>query len=178
MNKAFDTETMLQLIPLIYDAALDDGLWIPLVDKLGKLVGASSNLLFSPQPLNESVFQLAGFMDADSWGLYQSYYCFQDAWVISAIEQGLLKQGAILHGDQGISRQDLRKTEIYNDFIKPQMAAEVIMSSILFDETTPESSPPMFLSFYRPPNAESFSAQDEALLRPLLPHLVGVDKIN
>lgn len=178
MSKAFDNETHLQLIPLIYDAALDDELWVPLIDRLGKLVGASSNLLFSPQPLNESVFQLAGFMDADLWGLYQSYYCFQDAWIIGVIEQGLLKQGAILHGDQGIARRDFRKTEIYNDFIRSKMDAEVVMCSVLFDETTPEHSPPMFLSFYRSPGRDSFNQEDAAMIRPLLPHLQRALKIR
>jgi DNA-binding CsgD family transcriptional regulator/PAS domain-containing protein len=170
-----DDENLNTLIQQIYDAALDDALWPPLIDELALLINAPASLFYSPRSAeNSETFALSPCQhaDMDAWDDYESYFWQHDVWARDAREKGLMQHGAILHGDQIIERRTFRQTEFYCDLLKPKQAGmEVLMSAILFDESTPEQSPPMHLSFFKMAFADAFSQQDERLIRHVLPHL-------
>jgi DNA-binding CsgD family transcriptional regulator len=85
-----------------------------------------------------------------------------------------MKRGDIIQSDQVIERRAFRQTEMYCDFIKPMHGGMgVNLVATLFDESTPDQSPPMALSFCKSSSAEAFTQQDERLIRHLLPHMQG-----
>jgi DNA-binding CsgD family transcriptional regulator/PAS domain-containing protein len=163
------------LIQQIYDAALDDALWPPVIREITQLINAADSTLFSPRlDQNSDPFTLSSYEHAgiEVWADYASYYWQHDVWANEIINQNLAQTGVLIHGDQIIERNAFRQTEIYNDFFIPKLGGvEVIMGAVLCDASVPEHSPPMFLSFYKTSLAEAFTQQDEALVRHLLPHL-------
>jgi len=168
-------ENINALIQRIYDAALDDMLWIPVISELARFIHAMDSQLFSPRvAINVQPFLLSPSASADSnyWRYYDTYYWQHDVWAIRAKERGLLQKGVIVHGDQLIERCAFRQTEMHCDFLKPlQGGVEAFMGTVLFDGSAPEQSPPIFLSFYKTAFAEAFTPQDERLVRYLMPHL-------
>ncbi|MBL1262683.1 helix-turn-helix transcriptional regulator [Methylomicrobium sp. RS1] len=163
------------LIQQIYDAALEDALWPALIHELALLIQASDSLLFSlPGSSHQTPFILAPLThaDADAWADYASYYRQHDIWMLETKKQGLMRPGAIIHSDRLVERRAFRQSEIYRDLLKPKLGgAEVNMGLVMLDEPLQDQSPPLFLSLYKSAFDETFTAQDEGLIRHLLPHL-------
>jgi hypothetical protein len=162
------------LIQQIYDAALEDALWPALIHELALLIRASDSLLFSlPDSTHQTPFILAPLIhaDADAWADYASYYRQHDIWMLETKKQGLMRTGTVIHSDQLIERRAFRQSEIYRDLLKPKLGgAEVNMGIVILDESLQDQSPPLFLSLYKSAFDETFTAQDEGLIRHLLPH--------
>jgi DNA-binding CsgD family transcriptional regulator/PAS domain-containing protein len=170
-----DDEKLNMLVQRIYDAALDDALWPAVIREVKRLIKASDSTLYSPRlDENSKPFTLSPFeqVGIEAWTDYESYYWQHDVWVNEIIRQNLAQTGIISHGDHLIERNAFRQTVIYNDFLMPKLGrVEVVMGAVVCDASQPEQSPPMYLSFYNTTFAESFTQQDEALVRHLLPHL-------
>lgn len=160
------------LIGAIYDAATDDALWTPAIGRVMELIGADQSALFSLHVgLNGYVpILLNQYVSDDVWNLYWAYYWQCDIWSQRMQATGQLRVGNVVHGDQLLERREFRRTEIYADYARPN-GVETLMCSLLFDGNTPAEPPMMALNLYRPPQAETFSQEDEAFLRVLIPHL-------
>lgn len=175
MSMSIDDEKLNTLIQRIYDAALDDALWPLLIHELALIINAADSVLFSPCNANNGQLVMLSPLenaDVDAGEAYEAYYWQHDVWTNEVIKRGLAQRGVIVHGDQLIERSAFRKTEFYCDLLKPkQNGVEVNMSTLVFDQSTPEQSPPMVLSFYKTSFDEAFTQQDERLVRHLLPHL-------
>lgn len=168
-----DHEKLNALILRIYDAALDDEQWSLLIRDLTRLFNAEDSILFgSPDIGNDRMLVLSPMINADinAPAAYESYFWKHDIWKAGAAQHGLAHRGAIFHGDQFIERNAFRNTEIYRDFFKPMMNGTGVVLTAVIEEATREQPMPLVLSFYKSLSAESFTQQDEQLIRKLIPH--------
>lgn len=175
MNNSIDQQQLNNWIEVIYEAALNDSLWKPLMNQIGRKIGASECHFFSPR-LNPSdqPFMLTSFegLNTEIWKNYEDYFWQHDIWAIDAIKNGYLKQGTLFAGDQLITPSNFRNTEIFSDFFKPNFGAyDTVITLVVFDDKTPDQSPCTALNFYKPSHSASFNDKDFQLLRYLKPHL-------
>ncbi|MBS0425427.1 MAG: PAS domain-containing protein [Proteobacteria bacterium] len=166
-------EKLSALILRIYDAALDDEQWALLIRDLTHLFNAEDSILFgSPDIGNDRMLVLSPMINADTNApaAYESHFWKHDIWKASAAQYGFAHRGAIFHGDQFIERNAFQNTEIYCDFFKPMMNGTGVVLTAVIEEATQEQPMPLVLSFYKSLSAESFTQQDEQLIRKLMPH--------
>ena len=165
-----DSPDWLELIGVIYDAALDDALWTPAIKGIMEQVGASQSWMITPIIAQaDSPQMLAQHAAEDLWPLYMAYYWQRDQWGQNGARMGLLRSGTLFHGDEAIPRNEFRHTEIYEDLLKPR-DIEIFLCATLFGGT-PEQPTPTCLSLFRRPGAEAFSSRDEQIVQHLLAHL-------
>lgn len=168
-----DDEKLSALILRIYDAALDDAQWALLIRDLTHLFNAEDSILFgSPDIGNDRMLVLSPMINADTNApaAYESHFWKHDIWKAGAAQYGFAHRGAIFHGDQFIERNAFQNTEIYCDFFKPMMNGTGVVLTAVIEEATQEQPMPLILSFYKSLYAESFTQQDEQLIRKLIPH--------
>lgn len=166
-------EKLSALILRIYDAALDDEQWALLIRDLTYFLNAEDSILFgSPDIGNDRMLVLSPMINADidAPAAYESHFWKHDIWKAEAAQHGLAHRGAIFHGDQFIERNAFQNTEIYCDFFKPMMNGTGVVLTAVIEEATREQPIPLVLSFYKSLSAESFTQQDEQLIRKLIPH--------
>lgn len=175
MNKSIDQQQLNNWIEAIYEAALDDSLWKPLMNQIAHKIGASECHFFSPRLTpSDQPFMLTSFegLNTEIWKHYEDYFWQHDVWAIDAIKNGYFKQGTLFAGDQLITPSNFRNTEIFSDFFKPNFGAyDTVITLVVFDDKTPDQSPCTALNFYKPSHSESFNDKDFQLLRYLEPHL-------
>ncbi|MGI9212403.1 MAG: helix-turn-helix transcriptional regulator [Methylococcaceae bacterium] len=161
-----------ELVGAIYDAALDDALWTPAIGGIMELVGASQSMLFSPavNPATSQPFLLNQHIQPDLWNLYTQHYWRYDIWSQRAIQANLFSQGACARGEALVSREELRRTEVYQDCLR-LMDVEVFLSNVLFDDSKPELAPRTHLTLFRSVGTADFGQHDERFIRRLSPHL-------
>lgn len=168
-----DHEKLNALILRIYDAALDDEQWALLIRDLTRLLNAEDSILFgSPDTGNDRMLVLSPMINADisAPAAYESHFWKHDIWKAGAAQHDLAHRGAIFHGDQFIERNAFQNTEIYCDFFKPMMNGTGVVLTAVIEEATREQPMPLVLSFYKSLSADSFTQQDEQLVRKLIPH--------
>lgn len=171
-----DHEKLNALILRIYDAALDDEQWALLIRDLTRLLNAEDSILFgSPDTGNDRMLVLSPMINADisAPAAYESHFWKHDIWKAGAAQHGLAHRGAIFHGDQFIERNAFQNTEIYCDFFKPMMNGTGVVLTAVIEEATREQPMPLVLSFYKSLSADSFTQQDEQLVRKLIPLFSG-----
>lgn len=171
---ALSLELANSFIASIYEAALDSKLWPEIVGQLANALKAEESLMFSPRLSKESNYLFLSphqHIDPSHWREYDTYYWQLDVWAMECVRKGLLYNGSVVHGDDLIERDQLRKTEIYNDMYKPHMMGiEVVMGACVLDKISPSESTPFFLNFFRTSSAPSFDRNEEQFIRLLLPH--------
>jgi DNA-binding CsgD family transcriptional regulator len=111
--------------------------------------------------LNESVR-----LSPDGIDVYQRYFHALDPWAKATGQRGLGKAGAVLNGDQLISFRDLTRTEYYADYARKHELVRMLAGVVI--ARGPVLS---VISVLRSEEAKPFGAEEEQLLRLLMPHL-------
>ena len=116
--KASNTQ-ILDLIELVYDAAIDPTQWRVFLDKLTDLTGGGSGALFFQDALSRDRAEMMHYnnFDPDMMAAYETHYAATNPWV-EAVEEhqsGTLHTSAML-----IENKQLGKTEFFNDWLHPQ----------------------------------------------------------
>jgi DNA-binding CsgD family transcriptional regulator/PAS domain-containing protein len=153
-----------EFVGSIYDTALDPDAWPTMLDRLADLLTAPSGAaiisynsrshvpaLFYPRARPEYLHNFLGYWASRCviWQLSKNH-----------------PMGAVMTPEMFISREEYRRTDIFNEWFKPQ-AAEVIMGAKLLIEG-PVSA---VLWVLRPDSKGDFDGAEIRLFAALIPHL-------
>jgi DNA-binding CsgD family transcriptional regulator len=152
-----------ELIGLIYEAALDRSLWPTVADRLADLMGATVCQISSYDGTTGAANEIAPRVPPEATQSYLDHRVHHNPFV----EAGLrLSVGELFTSDDLVTKPELARTAIYNEFFAPLELDEAIGARLIADDTFWAS-----LGVWRPARLEPFNVADGALLRELIPHL-------
>ena len=106
-----------RLIELIYEAPLNDD-WQPVVEQLSEMMDRVHVHIFGHDTRTQTLMALqCNMYDPDQLSLYDRYYHERNAWLPGVARS---KVGVATSSDNYIPTDELKKTEFYNDWIRPQ----------------------------------------------------------
>ncbi len=154
------------LVELIYEAALSPKLWQSVFDETCRLlglhaVGAMHSRVEAGRPPAFSLMGLSGVPGA-VFADYRDNYASRDTNLVYARRQPV---GTIYGEPLGFSRESMRRSEIFNDFLRPN-GADCPMVAVL-GKDGPEVTDLLAYT----PLGQQFTAEQVGALRRLVPHL-------
>jgi DNA-binding CsgD family transcriptional regulator len=158
------SDALSRLLGVLYDAATNPALWESFLRQLAETARArNAALVIHDYRVDKHAFSRSWNIDPEALRLYGEYFHSIDVWT----ERGLLKSdGEVLTSQALCQQSELRRTEVYNDYMAP-FEFEFGMFSLV------EKNPSCFaaVSLYRDSSASEFQESDLNLLRFLTPHL-------
>ncbi len=160
-------DTLLRLIERIYDAALAPDRWTQFLEDLANVIdGHCANIAFNNPTFTDPNLSVAVRFDPEALRKYRQHYSLLDPWAIAAVRRGLLRTGVVGFGRTLIDRQDLERTEFFNDFGRGFDISGGISAIIRADQAVITS-----LSLSERKGGSRFGRAEVQLLRRLMPHL-------
>ncbi|HEY5211089.1 MAG TPA: helix-turn-helix transcriptional regulator [Stellaceae bacterium] len=158
-------ERLLELIGKVYDAALDEKLWITVSLEIAATFDAPSTALQLRDIRNGTVnlLSVSKNYDAKSLMSYESYYAPRDPWVLGASR---LDMSTVITTQELMEPADLERSEFYNDWCRPLGLFHLVGALLRIDEGEIAA-----LGIIRSRGGERFEAPDKALVSAFLPHL-------
>jgi len=152
------------LLDALYDAAVDPTHWADFLNHLTRAVGGESAalVLHDFENVSSSVAEQVG-LSSEGTRLYAQHYYKLDVWTAKARESG--KSVLTTTSEQLCPWSEFRRTEYYNDFLRPPGIALGVFSLITVSYAHISS-----LSVYRGRNGE-FSHPDLEIVEFLNPHV-------
>jgi len=158
-------DSLLELVGLIYDAALDAQRWPAFLKKYADVIGADG-VLFQVHNLDtdQGNVALSFNLDESVSRAYDQHYAGLNEWVRRGSH--LLETGNIVTGQMAITDADLLKTEFYNEFLRQAKIFHNFGGIIRRDGNRISG-----LTALRPRSRPAFSETESSVLRVLMPHL-------
>ena len=160
-----------KLIGSVYDAAADATLWEPFLAELAKTSHAESAALVMHHSSRE-VYTVASAwkMEPEAGRLYQQHYGSIDVWAL----RGRSKAAGHVCTSESLCRtNELKKTEIYNDFLVPYD-----LTHGMFGLVENNSSRWASVSLFRGSTSREFRVSDLETLNLLIPHIQRAFKLH
>ena len=159
------------LVGAVYAAALDATRWPAVLESVSAVVGAAAGSMWlhdfsdSSADFDTHSGNVAAFMGLSDSSLvsYASHYSNVNVW--TAAEQDL-SAGSVVTGSMLYPDSLLKRTEFYNDWLKPQDLFHTLGSVVV-----KEQSRAVKLSFLRAERSGAYSTDELHVLRQLMPHL-------
>jgi DNA-binding CsgD family transcriptional regulator len=160
MGKA---DERVELIGLIYQAALDRSVWPIVADRLADLMGATVCQISSYDATTAAAGEIAPRVPPEATHSYLDHWVHHNP----LVEAGLAwPVGKIFTNNDLVPKSELARTAIYNEFFAPLELDEAIGAKLVAGDTFWAS-----LGVWRPGRLEPFDGVDAALFRDLVPHL-------
>jgi DNA-binding CsgD family transcriptional regulator len=162
-DTAIEPAFVLELIALIYEAAMDSARWPAFLDAFERCYPGSGKALWYEHATDSAVSLLStsGF-DPVAMDEYARHYASLNPWtdVMQTKPSGFVNTGEML-----VPKRELERSEFYCDFLRPRQLADGFGASI-FNEGDRQ----MYFSVLLPPG-QRCGAKELALTRELVPHL-------
>ena len=162
------------LIQLIYDAALDADYWPIFLDQISKSFDSAKGTFFIfDGEKSDYPFIYDYNVDPDYSRAFEQYYSTLNPYTLGAL--GNMPQGKVVYASEFFSEEECKKTEFYNDFLKPQNVSTAHTCINL------ENNPNRIATFIVAPPAHIFDAKREFYankLQLLAPHIVRAIELN
>lgn len=126
-----DAEDIAQLTGIISAAGLDRTRWQDFVDRLHHMTGARVHIAGLDVRTGLDLGVTCAGYDPDWLKSYEDHYGALNAWMNGIAQQ---RVGAVYNVNDLCPREDLERTEFYNDWIKPQEDILGGGASMLFQE--------------------------------------------
>jgi DNA-binding CsgD family transcriptional regulator/PAS domain-containing protein len=165
-------QTVLELTELIYAAAVDASQWPRFLEAFSMALGGSATCLTvaHPTPGHPPVPVTHGLEDAavrDHAEHYLAVDPFQEPIQREA-------EGVLDFGERYITRSELERTEIFNDWYRPNgLVADTLGGVVMRRDGIPS-----ILGVYRPRTARALEREHQELGRLLMPHLKRAFQIH
>jgi DNA-binding CsgD family transcriptional regulator/PAS domain-containing protein len=166
-------EAVLDLVDRIYAAAEAPALWPDALERIAGATHSAASILYRNMDAHEGGVDVAVRVSPEAADAYQRYFHKLDPWGNSPSASTLVKAGAVVDGDELISRSELYTTEYYNDFARPNGLTRVLAGII-----SKHDSYASVLSLIRDDGAREHGADDRRLVSALLPHLARAVQIH
>ncbi|MDP2828252.1 MAG: LuxR C-terminal-related transcriptional regulator [Sulfuricellaceae bacterium] len=162
---------LLDLVGDIYQAGLEPERWPQVIKRLSQAFDADLACIYTPIVTRpEQALYLTYNFAESTQADYSAYYHRLDAWTQSALQRDIYIQGLVAFGEQLIAPADLRRTEFYRDFLKPN-GMEWIITTALFDGRTHPNTPATHMTFTRHDDHAAFEADKAGLIELIAPHV-------
>jgi DNA-binding CsgD family transcriptional regulator len=159
-------QLVLSLVDDIYSAALDPNLWQGVMKHIVEAAGGASGQLVSPtENILASLWAPYGF-DPNVMVSYAQYYHALDVWTQAGDAMTIPTCQAVT-GEQLIDFHEFKRSEYFNDFLKPREFERIVCCFI----AKPQDGPKTSLTVYRPPGSEPFGQEAVKLLNAIAPHV-------
>jgi DNA-binding CsgD family transcriptional regulator len=159
-----DDGTLLELIGLIYDAALDASRWPDTLSRVADAVGAQAISLDIYDAAAQTFDGIAPRTDPDFLQSYAEYWAARNQlWALSAG----VPVGKLFTTDDFMPRDQFIRSEFYNDWCRPQGKDATLATNVLVDGASSAVA-----AVYRPwDGAGSFADGERKLFAALTVHL-------
>ena len=165
------------LVADIYEAALRPSQWAIVLDRLvARFKGNAAALrTFDATPETGGMWLTHGI---ESGAQEEFARCFRtcNIWEARADALGMFKPGTVVTSDMLLPHSELRASECYRDFLRPNDLQDVL-GLVLHDGMTPPM-PRTVLSIFRGHRQARFAGADITLAREYLPHLARSVEMN
>jgi DNA-binding CsgD family transcriptional regulator/GAF domain-containing protein len=166
--RTLSQERVLGLIGRIYDAAADELLWTGFLEDFGEAVdGAATSLVYHDMAARRAAHSVSVRTDPVCERLYLTHYgsvdLLREVWLKRFSRAG---PEAVVTSEQVIEPLQFKKTEYYNDFLRPNNIDHSFCGPITLGAHWSS-----VLTCLRPRKKGPFGEDAVALLRALLPHL-------
>jgi DNA-binding CsgD family transcriptional regulator len=154
-----------KLLPLIYESIGDPEGWRRFLTSFADAVSGTTTILFA-QNLRSDVGRVRLSIRWDpGWELkHDEYFSRRNPWIEGG--KHLIRPGAVLSGPMCCRDDDVRKTDYYHDFLRPQGVLHQIGACLLH-----EAGWDAILTTVRSERDIPFGDDELQLLRVLVPHL-------
>jgi len=160
---------LLELVDLVYAAALDSGAWEPFLERLGRRRGAAATLfLHDYRTPGLGFVRQVGFSE-EAVRTYGAHYAATNVWMANARHAAA---GEVLVGHGIVDPRDLERTEFYNDWLRPNGIRDSLGGVVLADAWTT-----VHLSLL-PRGRDLVDEDDVRLLRRLVPHVQRAVRVH
>jgi DNA-binding CsgD family transcriptional regulator/PAS domain-containing protein len=160
---------LLDLVGDIYQAGLEAERWPAVIARMSQAFRADLACIYTPFPARpEQSLYLTHNFTGDIESAYSQYYHHIDAWTDHALRQRRYIQGTVALGEELIPQRDLRQTEFYNDFLKPN-DMEWMVTTALFDGKLEGTATHM--TFTRHHGRAAYDDDGKRLIDLLAPHV-------
>lgn len=161
----FTDARLLELVQLVYAAALDDQQWGTFLNALPDVFGGTGALLIQHDMVGHGQVSWSSNLDPAGLAEYQNYYHQVDPWATSGYAKRRAVAGSIMPDELLLPRKELKRTEFFG-FVQRNDMARVMVSTINRDRELFSG-----LSVYRSERDASFDDNSQAFMKELLPHV-------
>lgn len=162
---------LLGLVGDIYQAGLEPERWPEVLGRISRAFDADLACIYTPRvPRPDQFIYLTHNLSESTQDVYSAYYNQLDAWTLSALTQDIYHEGLLTFGEQLVPQRELRRTEFYNDFLKPNGMEWMITTALLDGQTVPHM-PSAHMTFMRHSDHASFELDKIHLIELLTPHV-------
>jgi len=171
----FDERGQGRLLDLIYGAAAEPGLWVPVMERMADALGGNSAWLSQISMVDGAGSGLLARIDPVMPGRYVEHYAKLNPFanVARPSEYASRWTPSIRTDSDWYEKDDLTRTEYYNDFMRPQEVHSVLMIDL--DLQGLETAT---VNINRAPSRGPFAQPEIDLAAQLHPHLIRAFKLN
>ena len=160
---------VLDLLGDIYQAGLEAERWPALIARLSKAFEADLACIYTPFPARpEQALYLTHNFTSAIESAYSQYYHRIDEWTGQALRQQRYIQGHVALGEEIVPQTELRRTEFYNDFLKPHDMEWMVTTALLDGRS---EGPATHMSFTRHRSRAAYDGEGKRLIELLAPHV-------
>jgi DNA-binding CsgD family transcriptional regulator len=159
---------LLRCIGLIYDAAVDTARWQYVLNDIAEQFGGKVSLALHDQKSGRPTFLATANWEEDWVADYVAYYAPINPWTANL--QNIPVQSAACD-DVMFPKAALRKTEFYQDWLRPQRL-EAATAAVVFNDKE------RFLNISVMHESERFQEECLRLFQGIIPHLQRAAQIN
>lgn len=171
MSYSLSADQIQTVIAKIYDAALDKGQWLEMLQVMSKLLGAEQGIMRVITADNSRIISQDSFNKSADWNKqYKEYYHRIDPYIPHFQKRGLNVLGVTEHL---FDINTFRKTQFHADFLKPQNILHAIGGCFTID---PQSY--IYLAMHRSYQQGGFGDSELESIRLLVPHLKKARLLN
>lgn len=156
-------------LDLLYDAALDEALWVPVMERFADMIGGSSAVLSRQNVEDDTASGMIARMDPVIPDLYFEH--FSQCNLLAKVDNpaAYLRGWSprILTDEDWVPKSELLASEYYNDFLRPQDTHSVLMIRLARSGSEID-----VLNINRSHANGQFDARDLELAARLHPHLI------
>jgi DNA-binding CsgD family transcriptional regulator len=168
----------INLVGHIYDAAIDPTRWPEFLSRFANAIGGENTLMFSQNletfeatmAVQSEGLNAAVNFDPDFLRSYDEHYSTTNVWVQNEVN---LPAGVAVTGPMLYPEKELRKTEFYNDWLRPQNVFHVIGGVVARGGAWA-----LKFSSLRPHRAGNFTSDELRLYQLLMPHVARAAHIQ
>ena len=159
------SDEVVELSALAYEAGAEPARWPVFLERMSVALRGPTSA-FQLQDLQHQSGSIAFLIGQDPAvaDAYNSHYAALNPW--TARGGALMEPGRVLVGELVISLRELKRTEFYADFLRPQDLAHTISAVVARDAENVA-----FVTVLRSARLGAYTAGEQALLARLVPHL-------
>lgn len=153
-----------KLLDLIYDAAADDSLWVPVLQEIANLTGSAGGVLLCQSGRDRTLFFEHHCNTSDECLRVLKERHVLNPWTIHMATRHPV--GVVVASDEILALSELRQTAFFDEVLRPQGLGHSAMIGLA---QTPDFG--VAFSMNRGPSQGSYGKQELRFLQKLTPHL-------